>query len=113
MEAEKADGDDAADTSPEGYNEASLRAWLGVQVVADVADGIKGAVTPKSFLEAINEATVDTGVVPPMDFAKPQPVKGYERMFNPMVELTKWNPDNASLESIEGLEAFNTLDALQ
>jgi ABC-type branched-subunit amino acid transport system substrate-binding protein len=113
MEAEKAGGDDAADTSAEGYNEASLRAWLGVQVVADVANGIKGDVTPERFLEAISQATVDTGVVPPLDFAKPQRVKGYERMFNPMVELTKWNADSKSFESIGGLEAFNALDALR
>jgi ABC-type branched-subunit amino acid transport system substrate-binding protein len=113
MAAEKADGDDAADTSPQAYNEASLRAWLGVQVVADVAKGIKGDVTPKSFLAAINQATVDTGVVPPLNFATPQPVKGYERMFNPMVSLTKWNPDQKGFETIDGLDAFNALDALK
>ncbi len=61
-----------------------------------VAATIRGAITRAKFLRAINHAKVTFGsgkaaVLPPMNFAKPNPNKKYARLFNTTMFLKKWN----------------------
>jgi ABC-type branched-subunit amino acid transport system substrate-binding protein len=73
----------------------TLRAWLAVRIIAQVAPSVKGELTGASLLAALNRSKVDLGgLAPPLDFSKPVPVPGYERAFNPTLLLSKWDPRN-------------------
>ena len=73
-----------------------LEGWIAAEVVPQVGSDIKGKITRKDFLRAINKATVTFGprkgaVLPPIDFGKPNPIKQYSRLFNTSLFLKKWN----------------------
>jgi len=97
MAAEENAGDADASLS-KGLPYHALRAWLGMQVIKQVAGSVKGDLTSQSLLAAMNKATVHLdGVTPPLDFAKDVPVPGFERAFNPTLILTKWDPGKQEL----------------
>jgi ABC-type branched-subunit amino acid transport system substrate-binding protein len=93
MKAEE-DAGNADASLTKGIPVHALRAWLGVQVIKQVSESITGELTSATLLDALNKATVDLGgLTPPLDFSKPVDAPGFERAFNPMVTLAKWDPD--------------------
>jgi ABC-type branched-subunit amino acid transport system substrate-binding protein len=70
----------------------TLRAWLGTQILEQAAKRVQGGLTNQTLLAALNKSTIDLGgLVPPLDFSKPKPTKGFERIFNPTNTLVKWD----------------------
>ena len=92
MTAEQNRGDAAASLSPGNYNTLMLRAWLGVQVFKQVAERMHGDINRATFIGALRTAKVTLpGVVPTLNFAHPETIGVYTRIFNPMEDLEKWN----------------------
>ena len=95
--AEVASGDTTASTGPDNNGEEVIGGWLGAQVIIQGAAKVSGAVTHSKLLSALNHltATFGTGkgaVLPPINFAKPNPNKAYPRLFNTMEFLKEWDP---------------------
>ncbi len=95
MNAATAGGDEVASI----HTARSLRSWLSVQVAAQVLKGMTGEVTAATFWDAISQAKVDLGLVPPIDFARPGTV--FPRIFNPFVRLAKWDPDKKAMVALD------------
>jgi len=96
----------------------AFNAWLGTQVLKQVVEGVNGNITSKSLLAALNKAKVDlSGAgLPPLDFSKPIPAPGFERLFNPIVQLTKWDSGEkdfvaTDVKPANVLEIFGALQA--
>lgn len=97
LAAEAAAGDSSA-VPVQGIPVIQLRAWLGMQVLEQVAKSVHGPLTNLTLLAALNKATVNLGgVVPTLDFAKPNPAAGYARVFNPYATLVKWDVSSKEL----------------
>jgi ABC-type branched-subunit amino acid transport system substrate-binding protein len=112
MAAEKASGDDDADTSVEKYASNMLVAWLAVQSVKQVAEKIEGPIDHNTFMDAIKTAKVDLGgIVPDIDFAKVNPTPGFTRIFNPQVVLVKWDAEK-NFYLVEGEKPVDAVAAL-
>ena len=92
LAAEAATGDSAADPN-QGIPIITLRAWLGTKVLQQVAASVHGPLTNETLLAALNKATAVNlgGVVPTLDFAKPNLAAGYARVFNPYATILKWD----------------------
>lgn len=97
----------------------SFNAWLGMQVLDQVAGDVKGELTSATLLSALNKAKIDLGTVtPPLDFSKPVPAKGLERLFNPVVNLYKYDPGKSDYVATDSkpvnvLEIFGALAKAQ
>ena len=93
--AEAAAGDSSASLAPGNDPLLVLQGWVASQVVPQVAATMKGPITRAKFLQAINQAKVTFGsneaVLPPIDFAKPNPEPQYARLFNTTMFLKKWD----------------------
>jgi ABC-type branched-subunit amino acid transport system substrate-binding protein len=90
--AEANSGDQAAGLAPTNEPASTFQAWMAVQTVFQVAGKMSGTIDRQSFLAALNKATVTfPGVLPPIDFAKPNPVPQYSRLFNTTLFLKKWD----------------------
>jgi hypothetical protein len=116
MNAATEAGDKDADPKNLGAPGNALNAYLGMELIKQVAGDVKGELTPKSFLAAMNKATFDLAGVggPTLDFSKPVPGKALQRLFNPMVTLYKWDPGKGEFVATDAkptnvLEAFATL----
>ena len=98
MQAEQKAGDAAAVLS-QGSESDALRSWLGVQIIVQVAKSIHGPLTGKSLLDALNsDKNVTTGgILPTLNFTAPPNVPGWQRAFNPVVLLTKWDVSKSAL----------------
>jgi branched-chain amino acid transport system substrate-binding protein len=95
-EANAADGDKNASLDKLTTPGMALNAWLGVQaVLKQGAEKVSGPITGAKLLDALNKTTLDlSGAgMQSIDFSKPPApaVPGYERFFNPMVTLKKWD----------------------
>ena len=95
--AEVASGDATASTGPDNNGVEVLAGWLGAQVVIQGAAKVNGAVTHAKLLAALNHltATFGTGkgaILPPINFAKPNPNHAYPRLFNTREFLKEWDP---------------------
>jgi ABC-type branched-subunit amino acid transport system substrate-binding protein len=92
MALEQAAGDSAASTSLKDYNVTGLRAWLGVQVVAQVAREMTGPITGTRFLAALRKSKFDSGgALPLINFTKCTHGGTYACIYNPYVTLQKWD----------------------
>lgn len=92
----------------------ALRAWLGLKVIEEVAPAVKGELTSANLVKALDESTVDLTGIATLDFAKPGPGPGLERMFNPNVTLVKWDSGAGDFVTTEAkpanmLEVFAAL----
>ncbi len=93
--AELASGDKSASLEPGNDPLLTLEGWVAAYTVPQVASHITGTITRAKFYKAINQATVTFGsgkgaILPPIDFAKPNSIKQYSRLFNTSLFLKKW-----------------------
>lgn len=111
MAAQQESGDDGADLTT-GIPSNALRGWLGMRIIEQAAEGVEGELNNETLLAALNEAKVDLGgVVPDLDFSKPNPAKGFERYFNTEMTLIKWDPDEGAYVETDA-EPVDTLELL-
>jgi ABC-type branched-subunit amino acid transport system substrate-binding protein len=103
MRAEQAAGDSAASLDAATFNTNGLNAWLGMQVVDQVAKTIKGPITHATFLAALKKAKVDLGIVPPIDFGGPIGKGPFPRVFNDYVNLQRWDPAKKEFVLVPGV----------
>jgi branched-chain amino acid transport system substrate-binding protein len=103
MRAEQAAGDSAASLGAATFNTNGLNAWLGMQVVDQVAKAINGPITHATFLGALKKAKVDLGIVPPIDFARPIGRGPFPRVFNDYVDLQRWDPAKKEFVLVPGV----------
>ncbi|MFT3866738.1 MAG: ABC transporter substrate-binding protein [Solirubrobacterales bacterium] len=60
--------------------------WTAMKLFVELAEGIKGEITPEAVFKAANSATkLEPGTIPPVNFSKPFPVEGFNRYFNSYV----------------------------
>jgi ABC-type branched-subunit amino acid transport system substrate-binding protein len=68
-----------------------VRAWLGMQILKQVAPDVSGDLTAASLKTALDKATVTFDGIGTFDFSKPGKGPGFERMFAPEIGLQKWD----------------------
>lgn len=71
------------------YQDGQTDSWVGIQVLREVADTIKGTVTSTKLIAALNHTkNLSTGgETHTLDFAKPNPVASLARYTNPYFTL--------------------------
>jgi ABC-type branched-subunit amino acid transport system substrate-binding protein len=101
LDAEAKRGDDDARLDNLQAEGTALNAYLSTKVLEQVAGDVKGELTAAALKSALDNAQVDlSGAgLPKLDFSKPVPAKGLERLFNPIVNLIKWDPGKADFVS--------------
>jgi len=82
--------------------------WLSAQPVVQAAANVTGVITRSKFLAALNRTTVTFGtgskaLLPPLDFAKPNPDAKYSRLFNTKLALQKWDVAKKVFEPVPGI----------
>jgi hypothetical protein len=107
--AEVAAGDTTASTGPANNGVEVLAGWLGAQVVIQGAAKVNGAVTHAKLLAALNHltATFGTGkgaILPPINFAKPNPNKSIAREFNTKEFLKEWDPTTGKFLAVTSVK---------
>ncbi|MBL7499920.1 ABC transporter substrate-binding protein [Frankia sp. CNm7] len=112
-EAAAADGDPAADPAKSITSTNTLGAWLSVQIVEQVANAIPGdELTSAALLAQLNKTSnLDLGVLPPLDFTKPSPIPGAERLFNTTMRGVRWDSATKSYLPL-GTETYDALQIL-
>jgi hypothetical protein len=114
MKAEQAAGDSAASLTPANYLSTGLRAWLAVNVVAQVDGKLADPTSRAAFSAAIAKATDVTtdGILPPLNFTKPQSGGPFTRVFNTAAFLTKWDTTSKQFILPPGAPTINGLKSL-
>jgi ABC-type branched-subunit amino acid transport system substrate-binding protein len=112
--AETAAGDSSASLAPANAGSEVLAGWMGAQAVIQAAANATGALTPATLLAALNHTTVTFGtgsgaLIPPVDFAKPNPNPKYSRIFNPTMFLKLWNPAKQAFEKVPSVQPVNVI----
>lgn len=92
-------GDEDASLDKLASEGTAFNAWLGVEVLKQAAANLRGVATGEKLRAALNETKVDlSGAdLPPIDFSKPVGAPGFERFFNDVVKLYKWDPSSEAL----------------
>ena len=112
--ADEAGVADAAENQIKG---GSIRAWLGVQVLEEVATGVTGDLTAASFRAALDTAQVSVDGLLDIDFSKPSNIPSgggpLTRIFNGTVRLLKWDVDERAFAAADGTEPLDALGVLQ
>jgi ABC-type branched-subunit amino acid transport system substrate-binding protein len=114
MKAEEATGDSAASTTPTNYVSTALRSWLAVNVIAQIAGKLPNPTSRAAFSAAIakdKDATTD-GILPPLNFTKPEGAGPFARVFNPSAFLIKWDPTSKDFVLAPGAPTINGLKSL-
>jgi ABC-type branched-subunit amino acid transport system substrate-binding protein len=107
-----------ASTNVTAIKSTSLRAWVAMQVVKQIATGIQGPITAQSFLKAINVGHAQVvGLTPPLNFAEKTDIPNpggptITQIFNPTINLEKWNTKAKVFVAIPGLKPLNALGVL-
>jgi ABC-type branched-subunit amino acid transport system substrate-binding protein len=88
MSAAKSAGVKDADinTLPTGLN-----AWIGMQVIKQVGDSLKGPITAAGLYTAMKTAQVSVPGLLSVNFGAPPKLASYPRIHNWTQELDKWN----------------------
>jgi hypothetical protein len=115
--AETAAGDSAASISPANSGSEVLAGWLGAQAVIQAANNATGAITKATLLAALNHTTVTFGtgkgeLIPPIDFAKPNPNPKYSRVFNTTMFLKVWVPAKKQFEPVPSVKPVNVVSLI-
>jgi hypothetical protein len=92
-------GDEDASLDSLSTEGNALNSWLGVQLLEQAAKNVNGTVTGSKLLAALNKTKVDlSGAdLPPIDFSKPVKAPGFERFFNDVVKLYRWDPSTEAM----------------
>lgn len=111
-QAEAGAGDQAASLAPSNNTEDVLVGWLSSQAVVQAATHVKGAVTRAKLLNALHHTTVTFGkgkgaVLPPINFAKPNPNSSYPRLFNTTLFLKQWSPADHAFVRVPGVPSVD------
>ncbi len=114
MKAEEAAGDSAASITPANYTSTGLRAWLAINVVAQIDAKLADPTSRAAFTAAIAKATDVTtdGILPPLNFTKPQAGGPFTRVFNSVAFLTKWSTTSKEFVLAPGAPTLNGLKSL-
>ena len=112
--AETAAGDAAASISAANSGSEVLAGWLGSQAVIQAANNATGALTKATLLTALNHTTVTFGtgagqLIPPINFAKPNPNPQYTRVFNSTMFLKKWDPAKKAFVPVPSVKSVNVI----
>ncbi len=108
---EKAGNPDAA--LAKARSTSSINAWLSVQVVEKVGNAVAGDLTSSALLAQLSATSgLDLGLVPPLDFTKPTPLPGVERVFNTTLRGARWDSAKQAFVSL-GPETYPALDLLR
>jgi ABC-type branched-subunit amino acid transport system substrate-binding protein len=101
MVAEKASGDNGADTSPAKFTAQMMTSWLAGLTFKQVAESISGTIDAPAFLKAISTAKVTFGgILPDIDFAAKAETGGpYEHVYGSGAYLWKWNSASGTYSS--------------
>jgi len=94
--AEVKAGDNSASLAPANNPSLVLYGWIASNAAIQAAANVKGTVTRASFFTALNHTTVRFGsgkgaLLPPINFAHPNPIAQYARLFNTRMFLKKWD----------------------
>lgn len=104
-QAEYAAGDKAASLDPSQEPGDAFTAWLAMQVVDQVTQHMPGAITRAGFLHKLAHSTVHLrGALPTIDFAKPDPMPQFRRLFNTTLFLDKWNPSTKTEDPVSSVK---------
>ena len=108
--AEAAAGDASASLAASNNTSEVLAGWLGAQAVIQASANATGTLTKATLLNALNHTTVTFGtgsgaVLPPINFAKPNPNPTYSRLFNTQMILKKWDPATGQFVAVPGITA--------
>jgi ABC-type branched-subunit amino acid transport system substrate-binding protein len=77
--------------SPHDTSDASIASWADARALISAIWQVQGAITSKKVIQQLNTFTnYSTGIGPALTFSKPNPVKGYPRVFTPYVIRVKW-----------------------
>lgn len=103
-------GNKSASLAPTSSPQLTLNAWLATQVVVQASANVHGVITRSKFLAALNHTTVHFGsgnqqVLPPINFAHPNPDKKYSRLFNTRIFLKKWDIKTKSFVTVTNVSA--------
>jgi ABC-type branched-subunit amino acid transport system substrate-binding protein len=114
MKAEQAAGDSAASTTPTDYVSTALRSWLAVNVIAQIAGKLPNPTSRAAFTAAIakSKGVTTDGILPPLNFTKPQGAGPFARVFNPNAFLIKWNQTSKDFVLAPGAPTINGLKSL-
>jgi ABC-type branched-subunit amino acid transport system substrate-binding protein len=108
---EKAGNRDAALASATTTH--SINAWLSVQVVEKVGDAVPGEPSASTLLAQLGATSgLDLGVIGPLNFTKPNPLPGVERVFNTTLRGARWNSAKRAFVSL-GPETYSALEILR
>jgi ABC-type branched-subunit amino acid transport system substrate-binding protein len=112
LAAEDAAGDAAAALA-KANSVSTSNAWLSVQVVEKVGNAVAGELTSSALLKQLSATSgLDLGLIPPLDFAKPLPIPGVERVFNTTLRGARWDSAKRAFVSL-GPETYPALDILR
>ncbi len=90
----------------------SLNGWLSVQVVEKIGNQVPGELTSSALLAQLGRTTnLDLQLVPPLDFTRPNPIPGVERVFNTTLRGARWDSGGRRHVSL-GNETYQALDIL-
>lgn len=112
MDADYSAGD--ADAAPALRTSTStINAWLSVQIVDKIAGAVSGDLTPSSLLAQLNTTkNLDLQLIPPLDFTKPSPIPGTERLFNTSMRGIRWDSAKKQFVPLGG-EVYPALTILE
>lgn len=92
MAAELKSGDKEADISGFKGDISQVQAWVGMKIIAQVAGAVQGEITAQSFQAELNKTKFDgLGILPEIDFGKPNTYGDLTRVFNPFTSLQQWD----------------------
>jgi ABC-type branched-subunit amino acid transport system substrate-binding protein len=79
--------------------QTGLNAWIGMQVIKQVGDSLKGPITAASLYTAMKTAQMSVpGLLTSVDFGAPPKVASYPRIHNWTQELDRWNAGTGLFE---------------
>ena len=105
------------DTGEELVKGSTLRAWIGMQVIEQIGNGVTGDLTAESFLDALNAGTASVDGLVDIDFAEksniPNPTGDpLTQVFNGNVRIAQWDGPAGVFVPVEGVEPIDGLDVL-
>jgi hypothetical protein len=91
----------------------TVGSWLSVQIVEKVADALPGDdLSSSALLAQLNRTShLDLGIIPALDFTKPSPVPGAERLFNTTMRGARWDSTQKAYVPL-GSETYDALKIL-